>query len=67
MIFYIVIKQINRNPCLLHIELVRYSKMDENDTVTDVGKGSKDFSLHINIIKCLNFLISYSFFNVSFL
>lgn len=55
------------NSCLLHIELVRYSKMDENDTVTDVGKGSKDFSLHINIIKCLNFLISYSFFNVSFL
>lgn len=45
------------NPFLLHIELVRYSKMDENDTVTDVGKGSKEFSLHINIIKCLNFLI----------
>lgn len=38
MIFYIVFKQIYMNPCLLHIELVRYSKMDENDTVTDVGK-----------------------------
>lgn len=55
------------NPCLLHIELVRYSKMDENDTETDVGKGSKEFSLHINIIKCLNFLILYSFLSVSFL
>lgn len=67
MIFYIVFKQINMNPCLLHIELVRYSKMDENDTVTDVGKGSKEFSLHIYIIKCLNFLILYSFLSVSFL
>lgn len=44
MIFYVVFKQINMNPFLLHIELVRYSKMDENDTVTDVGKGSKEFS-----------------------
>lgn len=67
MIFYIVFKQINMNPFLLHIELVRYSKMDENDTETDVGKGSKEFSLHIDIIKCLNFLILYSFLSVSFL
>lgn len=30
------------NFCLLYIELVRYLKMDENDIVIDVGKGSKE-------------------------
>lgn len=45
------------NFCLLYIVLVRYLKMDENDIVIDVGKGSKEFFLYINIIKCFNFFI----------
>lgn len=54
------------NFCLLYIVLVRYLKMDENDIVIDVGKGSKEFFLYINIIKCFNFFILYLFFNVFF-
>lgn len=54
------------NFCLLYIELVRYFKMDENDIVIDVGKGSKDFFLYIDIIKCFNFFILYLFLSVFF-
>lgn len=54
------------NFCLLYIELVRYFKMDENDIVIDVGKGSKEFFLYINIIKCFNFFILYLFLSVFF-